>query len=254
MNFRVIQPALLIDLNRITELDYVRREDGGGLRLGALDRQRRLEQDPLIRETAPLLSEAMPWVAHPQIRNRGTLGGSLAHADPAAELPVILLALNGRVRARRLGGERTIEAHEFFRGMFSTDLQPEEIVIEVELPPMAPRTGWCFLEVARRRGDYAMAGVAVTLTLGTDGRCEAARFVYLNAGDGPVVADKAAETLLGQEPTAASFDAASQAAILAIDPLGTLHATPAFQRHLAGTLTRRALATALVRAQQRASG
>jgi carbon-monoxide dehydrogenase medium subunit len=248
MNFRLLQPALLIDLNRIPELEFLRIEDGRGLRVGAMTRQRRLEQDPLVRTHAALLAEAMPWVAHPQIRNRGTLGGSLAHADPAAELPVILLALGGRALARRAGGQRWIAAGDFFRGMFATALEPGEILTEVSFPALPPHTGWSFQEASRRRGDYAMAGVAVTLTLDDSGACSEARLVFLNAGDGPVAADRAADSLRGNPVDEAAIEAAARLVEADLDPLGTLHAPPAFQKHLAAALTRRALATARARA------
>src|SRR5215208_1832814 len=153
MNFRVVQPTLLIDLNRLKELDYV-REDGQRLRIGAMTRERTLEFEPLIAKQFPLLAEAMPHVAHPQIRNRGTLGGSLANADPAAELPVIMLALAARLKVCSSSRERWIDAQNFFAGMFSTDLAPDEILVEIELPRCPSHTGWSFLEVAPRAGDY----------------------------------------------------------------------------------------------------
>ena len=250
MNFRILQPSLLIDLNRLTDLEFIRAHDGDGLRIGAMTRQRRLERDPQTRSLAPLLHEAMPFVAHPQIRNRGTLGGSLAHADPSAELPAVILALEGRVRARRAGGERWIEAADFFQGMFATALGPDEIVTEVEIPAPTERTGWAFTEIARRAGDYALAGVAVGLTLDGRGVCIGARMVFLSAGDGPRAATKAASLLAGQSSTPELFEAAAAQAAAEIDPPGNLHASPEFQRHLAGVLARRALVLAHERALQ----
>jgi len=250
MNFRILQPSLLIDLNRLTDLEFIRAHDGEGLRIGAMTRQRRLERDPQIRSLAPLLHEATPFVAHPQIRNRGTLGGSLAHADPSAELPAVILALEGRIRARRAGGERWIKAADFFQGMFATALGPDEIVTEVELPAPPQRTGWAFTEIARRTGDYALAGVAVGLTLDGRGVCTGARMVFLNAGDGPRAAMKAAALLAGQSVTPDLFEAAAAQAVVEIDPPGNLHASPEFQRHLAGVLARRALVRAHERALQ----
>lgn len=248
MNFRILQPSLLIDLNRLTDLEYVRPEDGEGLRIGAMTRQRRLERDPQVHSRAPLLYEAIPFVAHPQIRNRGTLGGSLAHADPSAELPAVILALQGRVRAQRSGGERWINASDFFQGMFATALAPDEVITEVAIPAPAPRTGWAFAEVARRRGDYALAGVAVGLTLDERGGCRQARMVFLNAGDGPRLATEAGAMLAGQPAGAKAFDAAAEQAAAEIDPPGNLHASPEFQRHLARVLSRRALDLAQERA------
>ena len=249
MNFRITQPALLIDLNRIPDLDYIRREDGTGLRLGAMARQRRLELDPLVVAEAPLLAEAVPFIAHPQIRNRGTLGGSLAHADPASELPVVALALDARLRVVSSVGERWIAAKDFFQGMFTTALAPEEMLVEVALPPMPQGAGFAFLEFSRRRGDYALMGVAAILRLDEAGACAEARLVFLNAGDGPLAAPEAASMLAGRKIDARSAEAAaSHAAEKEIEPLGNLHATPTFQRHLAKVLGRRAILAAAQRA------
>ena len=170
MNFRVVQPGVLIDLNRVGELQYI-RDDTATLHIGAMTRERALEFDPVISKKTPLLAEAMPHVAHPQIRNRGTLGGSLANADPAAELPVIMLALGARLKVRNADGERWVEAHNFFVGMFATDLAADEMLVEIELPSIQPRTGWSFMEVAPRAGDYALMGVAALVTLDEDRRC-----------------------------------------------------------------------------------
>jgi carbon-monoxide dehydrogenase medium subunit len=249
MNFRLVQPAALIDLNRLTELDYVRETPEGGLRIGAMTRQRSLERDPLVRQRAPLIHEMMPYVAHPQIRNRGTLGGSLAHADPAAELPVAMVALGARFRARGPAGERWVPAEEFFRGMFFTALETGEILLEVELPPRPQRTGWAFLEVSRRRGDYAMAGVAVELRLAPDARCETVRLVFLNAGEQPLVASQAAASLQGRAVEPGAIEAAGRIAAAEVQPVGNIHASPEYQRHLVRVLTVRSLAKALERAR-----
>jgi len=252
MNFRLAQAATLIDVNNLKELDYVRLE-GGELRIGALTRQRTLERHPLIKHHAPLMAEAMPFVAHPQIRNRGTIGGSLAHADPAAELPVLAVALNARMRAQAQDDERWIAAAEFFKGFFTTDLAADEMLTEVAIPAQPSRTGVAFIEFARRRGDYAMMGVAGVVTLeAASSVCQNARLVYLNAGDGPVNATRAAGLLQGQTLSDSAIDAAaSMAADHEIEPMGNIHATPAYQRHLARVLTRRALKMAGERARQR---
>lgn len=252
LNFRLAQPALLVDVNRIPGLDFVRAEADGGLALGALVRHARLEREPLVAERAPLFAEAVPFVAHPQIRSRGTLGGSLAHADPAAEFPAVALALDARFRLVRRGGERWVDAADFFTGLFSTALAPGELLAEVRLPPAAPGTGVAFLEVARRHGDYAQAGVAARVELDGGGRCRAAKLVYLSVGEGPVVARRAA-ALLGEtaDPDAAIDAAARSAAGEEIDPVGDLHASAAFKRHLVAVLTRRALRLALARARER---
>ena len=247
MNFRLAQPAVLIDLNPLRELDYIRAAGDGRLAIGALTRNRALERDAVVAAQQPLVHEAVPHVAHPQIRNRGTVGGNLAHADPASELPAVMLALGARLRARSARGERWIEARDFFTGVFSTALRQDELLVEVELPRLPPRTGTAFLEVARRHGDYEMMGVAAVVTLGDDGTCTDARLAYCNAGATPVLGKRAAQALAGQR-VADSHIAAAAAGGREIDPPGNVHASKAFQRHLAGVLTRRAVRTALARA------
>lgn len=249
MNFRLVQPGVLIDLNRLDDLVYVHPADGGGIRIGAMTRQSRLESDALVSEHAPLIAETVPHIAHPQIRNRGTFGGSLAHADPAAELPVVALALEASLKIQSSEHQRTVAAKDFFQGMFTTDLAPDEMLVEVEIPPMAAKTGWSFMEIARRQGDYAMMGIAALVNLDEDGRCQKARLVYLNAGDGPVSAVEAARLVEGEYYSQAVIEsAANKAAEEEIDPPGNVHATAAFQRHLAKVLTSRALNQAFRRA------
>ena len=255
MNFRLAEPSLLVDINKLTDLDFIRRgpdeDNHGSLRIGALTRQRRLERDPLVAEMAPLLHEAMPSIAHPQIRNRGTIGGSLAHADPAAELPAVSVALGARFRLQRAGGDRWVEARDFFGGLFTTALEPDEILTEVAIPPLPPRTGWAFLEIARRLGDYAQVGIAALVTLDDAGRCREARLVYLSVSDRPVVAREAARLLAGQEISPKAIAAAADKASRdEMDPAGDVHATAEFKRHLARVLTGRALRKAAERASK----
>ncbi|HEV7505846.1 MAG TPA: xanthine dehydrogenase family protein subunit M [Thermoanaerobaculia bacterium] len=254
MNFRLAEPALLVDINKLAELDFIRRGDDGGLRIGALTRQRRVERDALVAEAAPLLHETIPFIAHPQIRNRGTFGGSLAHADPAAELPAVAVALRSRFRLRKAGGDRWVNASDFFGGLFTTSLEPDEILVEVAIPPMPARSGWSFLEIARRHGDYAQIGVAALVTLDDAGRCREARLVYLSAGDVPIEAREAAGLLAGQEITPAAITAAAEKAAQEIRPFSDLHATADFKRHLARVITGRALRKAIERANGRTAG
>jgi len=237
-----------VDLNGLPELEYIRRESDGRLRFGSMTRQRTLERDELVATHAPLLHETMPFIAHPQIRNRGTFGGSIAHADPAAELPVVVVALNGRVKLQNAGSERWLNIQDFFTTLFETACEDEEILTEIELPPLPPRTGSAFLEVARRHGDYALGGVAAVVTAADDGRCTQARLVYLNAGEKPMVAEKAAGLLLGETWHDDLATAVADAAQSEIEPAGDIHASADYKRHLARVLTVRALKQAFARA------
>ena len=248
MNFRIVQPSMLIDLNRVDELSYI-REENDVLRVGAMTRERHLEFDASIAKRIPLLHEAAPNIAHPQIRNRGTLGGSLVNADPAAELPVLMLALSARLKAKNVSSERWLDVKDFFVGMFTTALEPDEILVEIELPFMPPRTGWSFMEVAPRAGDYALMGVAALVTLDDTGKCNNAKLVYLNAGDGPIDAQAAAQLLQGETITEKMIDeAAALASQKEINPFGNVHTSIEFQRHLANVLTKNALKMANQRA------
>lgn len=249
LNFRLANPRVLVDLNRLSVLDFVRPSSSGGLAIGAMTRQSRLGTDPLIAEKAPLLHEAIPFIAHPQIRNRGTLGGTLAHADPSGELPTVALALQARLRLQSDRGDRWVEARDFFVGLLTTALEPEEILVEIEIPPPPPRCGWSFHEISRRHGDYALAGLAAQIVLDGDGICSAARLVYLSAGDGPLEATQAVEQLIGRAPDDQSLrQVAHQAAAEEVQPTGDIHASADFKRHLCRVLTLRALTTAFERA------
>lgn len=249
MNFRLAQPAVLVDLNNIAELFYVRPDGNSGLLLGAMTRQWQVEHDLLVAERAPLVHEVIPQIAYPQIRTRGTFGGSLAHADPSAELVAVNIALNGRFRLRSQAGERWVPADEFFVGLFTTVLEPDELLVEVALPALSPRSGWSFLQITRRHHDFCIAGVAVLVTLDEKGQCEQARLVFLSAGDGPVIGRQAAEMLIGQAPTPEVIQAAAEkAADDEIDPGRDIHASAEYRRHLAKVLARRTLTQAFERA------
>ncbi|MDQ2805457.1 MAG: xanthine dehydrogenase family protein subunit M [Chloroflexota bacterium] len=249
MNFRLAQPGILVDLNGVADLFGIMDAPDGGLQIAAMTRQRTLERSPQIAARVPLLAEALPHIAHPQIRNRGTLGGSLAHNDPAAELPALMVALEAQLCAQSPAGERWIAAADFFQGLFTTALEPHELLTAIRIPAPPPRTGMAFAEVARRHGDYAMAGAAAVVTLAADGTVAAARLIYLAIGDGPVPAPSITAALHGATPTAEATAAAAAAVDADLDPPTDIHATAAYRRHLTRVLARQTLTLAVARAQ-----
>jgi CO/xanthine dehydrogenase FAD-binding subunit len=221
-----------------------------------MTRQRKIELDPVVAERAPILREALTKVAHPQIRSRGTMGGSIAHADPSAELVALSVALDARLRLRsKQRGERWVDARDFYLGLFTTVLEPDELLTEIVLPPMPSRSGWSFMEVARRHHDFALVGVAAIVILEKSrdpakAKCEQARLVYFSVSDGPVEAFEAAAVLKGQEPTAAAIqEAAETAGNKDVDPNTDINASAEYRRHLVKVLGRRALTEALERAR-----
>jgi carbon-monoxide dehydrogenase medium subunit len=248
MNFRLARPSLLIDLNGVPDLSYL-HEENGELVIGAMTRQRQVERSPLVASRLPLLHETMPWIAHPQIRNRGTFGGSLAHADPAAELPSVVLALGGRFHLQSRNGDRWVDAEDFSQGLFETARQADEILLEVAIPFQKPGSGWAFEEMARRVGDFAMVGVGVVLEMGSGGAIEKARIGLVSVADRPILAPRAAAMLIGEKPSDPLFRAAAATcAQEEIDPTDDLHATIDYRRHLTAVLVRRALERAAARA------
>jgi CO/xanthine dehydrogenase FAD-binding subunit len=241
MNFRLAQPLLLVDLAGIDGLGGIRPGEDGGIRIGAMTRQRTVERSDLVRARTPLISETMAWVAHPQIRNRGTIGGSLAHADPAAELPAVMLALDATFRLHGPTGTRRVRAREFYRGLFDTALEPDELLVEIEVPTAAPGARFALEEVSRRHGDFALAGVAVALTSVDDGTVENVAIGLFSVGDGPTLSEAGAAVLLGRVLEDGTIAEAADATAAALDPPGDIHATPAYRRQLVRVLTRRAL-------------
>lgn len=241
LNFRLAQPSLLVDLASLEPLRGIRPADEGGLSIGAMTRQRTVERSDVVRERAPLVSETMAWVAHPQIRNRGTIGGSLAHADPAAELPAVMLALDATFHLRGPAGSRRIPAREFYVGLFETALSADELLVEIEIPAMRPGSGFAIEEVSRRHGDFALAGVAVALTPAGDGSTADAAIALFSVGDHPTLSRAGSDVLRGRPLDAAAIAEAAEATADALDPPGDIHATPAYRRHLVRVLTRRAL-------------
>jgi carbon-monoxide dehydrogenase medium subunit len=235
--FRLSEPGTLVDITRIPELRGV-AVSGEVLRIGALTRHAELGRDALVRAHAPLLTEAVPLIAHPAIRNRGTIGGSLAYADPAAELPACIVALDAVVVTASASGERRIPAREFFTELLQTALHPGEIIAAVEIP-LASRVS-AIQEVARRSGYYAMAGLAAALRF-EGGRVAAPRLVYFGVGNGPVLALRASAALEGRALDASCIAAAQAALAEDLDPPQDLHGPPEMKRHLARVLTARVL-------------
>lgn len=238
--FRLSDPAILVDITRIAALRGI-GESGGVLRIGALTRHAELGRDPLVGLHAPLLAEAVPLIAHPAIRNRGTLGGSLAYADPAAELPACAIALDAVLLLVSREGERRVRAADFFTGLFETALRPGELIAAIEVPAATPATRCAIEEVARRSGDYAMAGLAACLAM-EGARVSTARLAFFGVGGAPVLAARANAVLTGAVLDAAAIEAAAAALDADLDPPADLHGPPAMKRHLAKVLTRRVLA------------
>jgi CO/xanthine dehydrogenase FAD-binding subunit len=243
LNFRLARPDVLIDVNELQELSYLRRE-GGRLRIGALTRQAQAERSPIVRERWPLLGAALRFVAHPQIRNRGTIGGSVAHADPAAELPVALAALDARYHVRSRRGARVIERDAMFRGQLETDLEDDELLCEVEVPALPAGAGCAFEEYARRNGDFALGGAAVVLGPDADGRCSHAAVALLGAATTPVRAAAAEALLVGRRVDEQTARQAAAEAVRDITPTGDIHGSGGYRRDLIETLVRRAVVAA----------
>ena len=247
MNFRLARPARLVDLNPISELGYLRVEDGW-LRIGAMTRQRQLERSPVVAEAWPLLRTATEYIGHPPIRHRGTVGGSLAHADPAAELPVVMAALDAEFVIRGQEGERTARAEDFFISYLTTALAPTELLVEVRVPALPARTGWGVQEVSRRHGDFALVGVAALVTLDARGAIESARVAIAGVAPTPVRVVEAEAVLRGERPGEAVFREAGRLASSAVEPDSDLHASADYRREVSGVLVRRALVEAATRA------
>lgn len=247
LSFRLAAPTLLVDLARVRGLDGIERTDGH-YEIGAMVRQRTAEEHEELLESVPLLRHALRYVAHPQIRSRGTICGSIAHADPAAELPAVLLVIDGKVRVVSNCGERTIAARDLYNGFMTTSLEPNEIIAAVELPVAPARTGTACVEVARRAGDYAVVGALAQVTLAEDGTVSDARVGLIGVASTPVRAAGVETRLVGERPAEESIASASQHARDDLSPAGDVQASASYRRHLAGVLARRAVKLAVERA------
>jgi len=249
MALRLARPGVLVDINRLSELSLVTVTDGR-VTIGAMTREYVAEDSATVSDTVPLLAAALPLIGHEAIRSRGTIGGSLAHADPAAELPAVALALDAEFVVRSLSGDRVVPASEWFQGYLATSRRPDEMLTEVRFPAAGPGTGVAFEEVARRHGDFAIVGVAVSLTL-TDDVISDARLAFAGIGDVPVRAADAEGLLTGQRPSAELFDEAARQAVTGIDPPADLNGSSEYRKKVAATLVRRGLQAALDNALER---
>jgi CO/xanthine dehydrogenase FAD-binding subunit len=248
MNFRLARPARLIDINGVDSLSYITRDDGR-LVIGAMTRHSQIEHSAEVAKRWPLLTEAIGWVGHSQIRNRGTVGGSVAHADPAAELPAAFAALDASFELRSKRGSRVLSWKEFFVSEFTTALAPDELVTAVQVPDQDPSTGTAFVEYARRHGDFALGGAAVTVKLGPDSRAEKVTIALLSAGPAPVRPETAERQLRGSRLDETAIRAASAEAVKGLRPTSDIHGSSEYRTALLQTMTERALTTAAQRAR-----
>jgi aerobic carbon-monoxide dehydrogenase medium subunit len=246
---RLARPALLIDINGLRELSGVSASDGW-VAVGAMTREYVAEDSKTIADRVPLLAAALPLIGHEAIRSRGTIGGSLAHADPAAELPAVARALDAEFVVRGPSGERVIPAAEWFEGYLTTSRRADELLVEVRFPAAAPGTGVAFHEVARRHGDFAIAGLAASLTL-SDGAISDARLAFAGISDVPVRAAGAEDLLRGEIPSAELFDEAARQATEGIEPPADLHGSSEYRKKVAAALVRRGLQAAAENADER---
>jgi len=251
MNFRLLRPAHVIDLNGIAALNFL-QADGGELRIGATTRQRQLERSSEVGARWPLLRDATSYIGHAQIRNRGTVGGSLAHAFPSAELPVAMVTLGASFVLRAKSGQRTVAADGFFLSFMTSALQLGELLVEIKVPALAPNTGWSYQEVSRRHGDFALAGAASLVTLDGAGLITHAKLTL--TGTTPITSTSAQELLLGQKPSESLFREAARQASIGLEQDSDIHASAEYRRGACEVLARRALTEAAQRATQLTKG
>jgi CO/xanthine dehydrogenase FAD-binding subunit len=247
LNFRLLSPSVLIDIKRIPGLDFVEEQPDGGLRVGALTRHHTMETSPVVKRLFPVVNAAMAHVAHLAIRNRGTIGGSLTHADPAAELPLMAVLLDATIKTASPSGGREIEAQDFFVAALTPAVEEDELVIEINFPALPQQTGWAFEEVARRSGDFALAAVGIVLKASA-GRATFARIGVMGVGDTPMRMHDAEAVILDRDFNEDTLNAVVQAVRDAVEPNTDLHASGDYRRHLVGVLVRRAVETAWRRA------
>lgn len=245
MNLRLASPSALIDLCGIDALRGIELQPDGAIIAGAMTPHRHFERSPLIAKALPIVHAAMPWIAHVQIRNRGTLGGSLCHSDPAAEWPALCLACEAEMTLASTRGERVVKADAFSLGVYETAVAPDELLVRVRFNPWPENRRWGFQEVSRRRGDFAIVGVACLVDVDAADKCGKARLVVFGAGERPLVMSEAAKVLSGNVVDMDAIRAAAAAAGAEVEPRDDLHASAEYRRELVQVLTRRALTQAM---------
>ena len=247
MNFRLLSPSVLIDINRIPGMGEIQEQPDGGLRIGALTRHHALETSSTVKRLYPVMHAAMQHVAHLAIRNRGTIGGSITHADPAAELPMLMKLLDAKITLISSKGTRIVDADDFFLGALTSDVQENELVTEINLPALPQGAGWAFEEVARRAGDFALAAAGVVLHV-EHGKVIEARIGVMGVADTPMRINDAETILFDQTCDQATLDEVVKTVLQAIEPSTDLHASAEYRSHLIGILVRRTVNTAWLRA------
>ena len=246
LNFRLARPAAVVDINGVKELDYLRKEDSG-LAVGALVRQRAAELSPLVADSCPMLAEALPLIGHFQIRNRGTIVGSLAHADPAAELGAVAVALGAELKIKGARADRIVLADQFFVSYLTTALAPNEMLVEARFPTARPRTGYAFAEFARRHGDFALVGVAAVVEQDQTRRCSDVRLVFTGVGPVPLLCTDEKGLIRGELLTLKAMNAFAEQVAANLNPESDIHASAEYRRELASVLAERALGVAAMR-------
>jgi CO/xanthine dehydrogenase FAD-binding subunit len=249
MNMRLVRPQVIVDINRLAELAYMSLTPSGGLAIGALTRQRAMERSSLVHEHSPLVAAAMPLIGHFQIRNRGTLGGTLVHADPAAELPALSLVLEAEFVLSSATRQRVVQANDFFLTYLTTAIEPGELLTEIRLPAWQKEWGWGVQEVARREGDFAMVGAAALLHVDAHDVCQAVRLALFGVGGRPVRARRAEEALRGRRVDGAALSEVARVTAEELEPESDIHASAAYRKEVGGVLARRTLEAALGRAR-----
>lgn len=250
MNLRLARPKVIIDINRLSKLSFISAGPNGGLVIGPLTRQRAIERSATVQERNPLLAAAMPFIGHFQIRNRGTIGGSLAHADPAAELPAVSAVLGAEFVLKSARGERVVQAEDFFLDTMTTAIEPDELLTEIRIPGWRAGLGWAIEEISRRRGDFAMVGVAVLVQMDGNESCEDARIALFGVGGKPVRVERAEGRLRGKAPDQKTLLEIARIVTEDLDPDSDVHASAEYRKEVGGVLTRRALEKALERARE----